>query len=160
MKKSTEIYIPIKLIQERLTKALVKGGEENAVLISKMIIKNLEHSDVGISQLTMAFMGMEETTNWVIGDECMVHPDRISTWECDTKEMLEKGHSIHKGHVKGVIKSIDMQKKYNVAFEFQGLYKSSTGDIVERKITQPLKLEDLKSDEDLKLVRPDIASLI
>ena len=159
-KEPVEIQIPIKLIQERLTNALVKGGEENGVLISKMIIENLEPTDMGISQMIMAFMGMEETTNWVVGDECMVHPDRISTWECDKEEMIKRGHSIHKDHIKGKIKNIDLRKKYAVTFEFNSLYKSSTGEITERKATQPTRLVDLKSDDDLKLVRPDLAGLM
>lgn len=157
MKKDIEIQISLDVVKQKLKSALEKGGEPHAELITKMIVENLEISEMGISQLLLAFMGIEETTSWVVGDECMVHPDKISSYSWE-RDLTEKAVPFYKGHVKGKITAINLRKKKPVTFGFTGIY--STNSTTVRDLSVDLKLSELKSDEDLKLVRPDLASLM
>lgn len=164
MKEEVEIQISPELIQQRLRAILEKGGEPNAELVSLMIVDNLVTTDMGISQLVYAFLGIEEKLPWLVGDIVMVDASKIHSWDCEKDEMIKKGYSIHKGHFVGKIKEIDMRKRHSITFEFDGLYKPSSGIIEERKCNTRLSPSSLKFPKDLpdnfEEKRENVASII
>lgn len=159
MSEKVDISIPLSVITDKLYKSLASSGEPNAALIAKKIIENLELTEMGLSHLLQAYLGVEEQTPWVVGDECMVDPSEIHGWTCDVPKMREKG-MLHKGYIKGKIKEIDFRKKKAINFEFEGVYITSAKIEEIRTLTQTVKISKLKSDQDLVLVRPDMAELL
>lgn len=157
MKKDIEIQISLDVIKQKLKIALEKGGEPHAELVTKIMVENLELTEMGISQLLMAFMGIERQISWVVGDECMVHPDKITSYSWE-RDLTEKAVPFYKGYVKGKILTIDLRKKKSITFGFTGIYSTNSTAVSDLK--HDVTVSDLKSDDDLKLVRPDLASLM
>lgn len=154
MSEHIKLDIPISIIKERLRKVFEKSGEQHSELIIHKILSNLELTEMGLSQLLMAFMGYDEKTDWVIGDECLIHQDRISSWNCDKKETFEK-YPLYKDHVKAKIKVIDFRRRRPVTVEFQGIYGGN-----DKLVSESAHLVDLKSEAGLALVRPGLANLL
>lgn len=156
MKKTVDITMSLDILQARLVKALVKGGEPHAELVVKQILTNLELTEMGLAQLVYAFMGVEDELKWIAGDECMVSMEKFTRWQFEKAETEEAG-LVYKGHMKGVVHSIDMRKKLSVEFKFTGIY-SSGSEAKEIKIW--VRPEDLKRELDMVLARPTIASMV
>lgn len=154
MSKTVEIMVSLATIQEKLQDSLRKSGDPNADLIARKIIENLELTEMGLSQLLQAYLGIEEKTPWVVGDECLVDPEKIHRWNWDEDASIKK-YPLHKGCIKGKIKELDLRKRSSVVFEFPAV---SSG--TEKIVTQRLNLDDIKSDLELTLVRPDMAELL
>ena len=158
MDKQVEIPISLSIIKDRLKNIFKSGGEPYPDLVTDVIIDNLETTEKGLTQLLLAFMGIQEKTAWVVGDECMVYPDKIPSYYYERKETEEAG-LLYKGHLKGTIMDIDFTKKKSIKFRFRGMYKSGAK-IEERDIDHDIAVEDLRSDHDLVLKRPDIADIL
>lgn len=151
MSKQAEIKIPLGVLEKQLLEKL--NNVPYAKLISKVIISNLEPTERGISQLFMAFMGMEDTTPWLVGDEALIAPKDIHSWVCEKNEMIERKISIHKGKFKVTIKNIDMNRTDNIYITFLGLY----GTLYEEKqIEQWVKADELIFDLDLNCSARDV----
>jgi len=158
--KAVDLQVPISLIKQMLKEVFAAGKHPHSELLAKIIVNNLDTTEMGLSQTIMAFMGIEETTKWVVGDETMINPKDIYAWGVD-KDLMKSEGMLHKGHIKGTIEEINMHKKRGVTFKYEGASKDSTTGEIKRKIeNDTVRLADLKSDEDLILKRPDIASMI
>lgn len=154
MKKQVDISIPLSVIEDKIRQVFEKAGDPNASLISKIIAENLETTEVGISQTLLAFMGIEETTPWREGDECLVEPEKISSWIFDRKA-TEAAGLYYKGHIKARIKSINLRKKRAVTIEFDAI---DVGKM--RKCNSEVALNEIKFEKELVLTRPDLADLV
>ena len=109
MNKQVEITVSIDVIYNKLYTTFSKAGEPQAALLATKIIENLELTEMGISQLFQAYMGMEEVTPWVVGDECLVHPDDISSWNWDKPGTIEK-YPLYKDHVRERLKILTFER--------------------------------------------------
>lgn len=160
MNKQIEITMALSTIEKRILDALKNGNTPHSQLIAKTIVENLDTTEMGLSQLLLSFMGIEETCAWAIGDECLVHLDKLSSWRME-KEEMKSWDKLHKGHVKGKITEIDLRKKRAITFEFDGLYKSSGNLVSEvKKLEERVTVDIIKRDADLLLMRPDVSTLI
>lgn len=159
METHSELLMSLATIKEKLMKTLSKGGEPHAELISKQIIENLSTTEMGLTHLIYAFMGIEEKLKWVVGDECMVPIKGISSWGSDFAAMDREGMIQH-GHVKCTIANINLRKKRSVTVKFDGIYTLSTGPEERRSISAAVHASSLVPKSDLKLERPDIADLL
>ena len=129
MKAEVKVTISPTLVQSKLQVVFEKAGEANAELMARMITENLATTEMGMGQLIFAFMGIEEKLPWLVGDTCLVHPDYVSSWDCDRDGMIEKGFNMHRGLFIATITDIDMRKERNIRFEFEGYEKGSGGKI-------------------------------
>lgn len=154
MKNQIDITVSIDVIYNKLYTTFSKAGEPQAEMLTRKIIENLKLTEMGISQLFQAYLGMEEQTPWVVGDECLINPESVSSWNWDKAATIEK-YPLYKDHIKTKIKEIDFRKKRAVVIEFDGFYGGK-----EKKIAERVYLDDLKTDTDLALMRPDLAKLL
>jgi len=160
MNKQIEITMALSTVEKRVSDALTNGNTPHSKLIAKVIVENLDTTEMGLSQLLLSFMGIEETCAWAIGDECLVHLDKLSSWRME-KEEMRSWDKLHKGHVKGKIIEIDLRKKRAITFEFDGLYKSTGNQESEvKKLEERVTVDVIKRDADLALARPNISTLI
>lgn len=122
------------LVQTKLQKAFEAAGEQHAELIARMITENLVTTEMGMGQLIFAFMGIEEKLPWLVGDTCLIHPDFVSSWDCDKDGMIKEGFNMSNGHFIAKISDIDMRAERNIKFTFEGYEKGNNGKTM-RKIT-------------------------
>ena len=137
MKKEIKITMSPNIVHAKLEAMFKLAGETNAELIARMIVDNLATTEMGMGQLIFAFMGIEEKIPWLVGDTCLVHPNYISSWDCDKEGMIKKGFNMHNGHFIATITDIDMRVERNIKFKFKGysidnttkkeIYKNMTG---------------------------------
>jgi hypothetical protein len=128
MKKEIKITMSPDVIKKMLEKSFRTAGELHAELIARMIVDNLATTEMGISQLIFAYMGVEEKLPWLVGDQCLVNPDYISGYYCDKDGMIAIKHNMHKGMFIAKITDIEMTKERNIKFEFEGFEKNSKGE--------------------------------
>jgi hypothetical protein len=126
MKNEVKVTISPALVQSKLQAAFEKAGEVNAELMARMITENLAVTEMGMGQLIFAFMGIEEKLPWLVGDTCLVHPDFISSWDCDKDGMIKEGFNMHRSHFIATIIDIDMRVERNIRFQFEGYEKGSS----------------------------------
>ena len=148
MKRTADIKVPLALLEKQLQEML---QNDNAKLIAKIIISNLAGTEVGLSQLLMAFMGMKEEAKWLIGDELLLDPKHLRSWEIDKDDMVEKKMSMHKNKFKVTIKAIDMTKLNNMRVVFPGIYNGTT-----REIDVSVSQDKLEFDIDLNISPQDV----
>lgn len=127
MGKDVKISISPELVKTQLQNLFDKAGAHHSELLARMIVENLVTTEVGMVQLIFAFMGVEEKLPWLIGDTCLIHPDYVSSWDCDKDKMIQDKHNMHNSHFIAKITDINMRQERNIKYEFEGLDRSSNG---------------------------------
>ena len=157
MKKPIKIEVNPDLVRTRLTQALANGGEPQAELVAKKIVEHLEMTEMGMTQLIFAFMGIEEKCNWIVGDECMVHLDVLTSWDFDREKTIKEG-LVHGNHIKGMITNIDMRKKKPIEFTYNAYYAATSPDV--REIKTWINIQAVTREPDMLLARPGVADIV
>lgn len=76
-------------------------------IMARVIVNNLINTTVGIDQLTKAFLGIENKTDFCVGDKVWVPFRHLPTWRCNVEEMKKHG-LIFQEKVECEIKNIDL----------------------------------------------------
>lgn len=149
MSKLIEMEISPDILKNRLENLLSKAGEENAELVSRIIIENLACTELGIPQLVSAFLGVEEKHPWLVGDKVLFPFKDVYSWYCDKDAMKEKNYNLFKDHVVGYIKEINPRKKEGVQFQFDCIKNDGNGKLVFEKCTMQVSIKKIKFPKDL-----------
>jgi len=117
MSKKTHIDVTISVesIRDGLRKLLIS---EHSALITKVIIGQLEKTDVGLEQLYKAMSGVQDKLKYKIGDYVMVSMDILHTWKFD-KNKSEIAGLVKQNRMRGLIESVDPFLKYPYTIDIE-----------------------------------------
>lgn len=154
-KKTFNIEISIDTLKKRIEKVFVSSKEPHAKLLSKMIMANLTETEVGIKQVFLAFLGIEETIPYMVGDNIIVNSDYLPTWRWNKERMKEL---IVNKTLKAKITEIYPHKNFNIGLSYQ-CYKDGFEELQED--TSTIQLSNvIQLDSKGTIARPDISEIL
>lgn len=134
MTKSFSVEVTVQEL-ELLLKNALKSSPHSEIL-TKIIIHNLDTTQVGIVQLFKALNGIDNETKWKVGMNVLVNENNIYSSSIDKPKMKELG-MIHKGWIKAHITSINIYNSYPVTVDIIAI-STSTGEEFTNRQTVPL----------------------
>lgn len=114
-------YIELKISVEQLENILIKSIKLNTPhreLIAKTILHSLSHTEMGMTHLYNAFVGIEYHYHVKIGDRVLVKFENLPTWRMNKDHTQEAGLLIKGEYMMGVVSDINQERIEGVQISF------------------------------------------
>ena len=149
------IEVSIDDIKKKLENLLRPSKDKNYGLITDVIIENLHKTEMGISHLYFALQGQKPQSNFLVGDEVLVHYERLYYWNFN-KEAMIKQKLIVGDNIKAIVTKVDLYRKSSITLKYSYIKDDKKGEepeILERE--DDVDPKHLRRTEDCKIERPD-----
>ena len=136
------------LSQEELISVLkTQIKSEHASLIAETIISHLDLTDLGLSQLMGAIVGLKKNTEYKLLDEVYIPIERLARWRIN-KENMKKENMMHKDLILCKIVAIDLRKHENIRVQYEFIRDNGEKEI-ESEFATKIEYIVSKIDNDL-----------
>jgi hypothetical protein len=142
MNNSISIEITVEEITNLLKKALYSSQHKD--ILTKVIMGNLEITNVGLSQLFKALQGIDNEIKWKVGMNILLKENMLYSSSIDKVKMIEKG-MIHQGWVKAHIIKVDIYNSYPLTVKYDMINKDNEI----QSNTQTVSLDYVTNDDEL-----------
>lgn len=131
IKAELTIKIEVGELRGKLEKMITS---EHSPLIAKIIIANLQRTEVGLEQLFAALSGIERTAKFRILDTVRIPKGAVYSWEYDEPNTTKAG-LLQKEEFAGVVTNVDLQR--SAPYEVKVNMRDSSDKPITRNVWVP-----------------------